>query len=131
MVQAASGPPPSSHVALSAVTASSGASIHSPGGTMSSARGRGGLGGLPGGELPSIQPGFARSGESGRRDDRSRRSGVEGGRGRRPTVLPSVTELEKGVRVYDEEEDEEEEEEEEEEEDEEEGEDDRRRRREG
>ena len=122
-----SGSSPSSKAGGSGVTASTGASIDSPGGIGSSARGRGGFGGPRGGELPPIYQGFTDHHEIGRRDDRGLRRRSEGGRGGRgTTILPSVAELEGGVGVYDddyyyddhEEEEEEEEGEEEEEEEE-------------
>ena len=113
---AASGPSPSSNHPPSGLNAPMGASIHSPGGTRSGVRSPGSLGGPLRSDLPPIHEGLTRSLESGWRDERDRRRRAEGGKGRGTTVLPSVAELEGGVRAYDEEDDEEEEDDDEQEE---------------
>lgn len=112
---AASGPSPSSNMALPGVTSPMRAPINSPGGLGSGPRSRSSLGGRPGGELPPILEGHARSGEGERRDESGRRRRAEGGRGRGGTILPSFAELEGGVGAYDDDEEEEEDEEDEEE----------------
>lgn len=117
---ATSGSSPSSKDGLSGVTGPTGASVHSPSGIGSSARGRGGFGGPVGREFTPIHPSLGDSREIGRRDDRGRRRRSEAGRSRGMTVLPGVAELEGGVGLYDDDDDDDYEEEEAEEEEEEE-----------